>query len=52
MNSVIVRGIETVPDLSGYAAAKGIGAATDDQVREASSSWRRISKGSKRQSLI
>ena len=35
MNSVIVWDIETVPDLRGYAAAKGMGAATEDQVREA-----------------
>jgi hypothetical protein len=34
-NSVIVWGLETVPDLRGYAAANGVSAATDDEVREA-----------------
>ncbi len=36
MSTVIVWDIETVPDLRGYAAANGMGAAaTDDEVREA-----------------
>ena len=34
-NSVIVWDLETVPDLRGYAAANGMSAATDDEVREA-----------------
>jgi hypothetical protein len=37
MKSVIVWDIETVPDFRGYAAVKGMGAAAEDQVREASS---------------
>src|SRR5271166_3148419 len=32
---VIVWDLETVPDLRGYAAANDMGAATDDEVREA-----------------
>ena len=35
MNSVIVWDLETVPDLRGYAAANGMSASTDDEVREA-----------------
>lgn len=35
MNNVIVWDIETVSDLRGYAAANGLSAATDDEVREA-----------------
>jgi hypothetical protein len=34
-NSIIVWDLETVPDLRGYAAANGISASTDDEVREA-----------------
>jgi hypothetical protein len=35
MNNVIIWDIETVPDLRGYAAANGMSAATDEEVREA-----------------
>ena len=35
MNNVIVWDLETVPDLRGYAEANGLGAATDEEVREA-----------------
>ena len=34
-NSIIVWDLETVPDLRGYAAANGMSASTDDEVREA-----------------
>ena len=34
-SNVIVWDLETVPDLRGYAATNGMGAATDDEVREA-----------------
>jgi predicted PolB exonuclease-like 3'-5' exonuclease len=34
-NSIIVWDLETVPDLRGYAAANGLSASTDDEVREA-----------------
>src|SRR5271157_4096776 len=34
-NSIIVWDLETVPDLRGYAAANGMNASTDDEVREA-----------------
>jgi len=34
-SNVIVWDLETVPDLRGYAAMNGMGAATDDEVREA-----------------
>jgi hypothetical protein len=34
MNNVIVWDIESVPDLRGYAAANGMSAATDEEVRE------------------
>ena len=34
MKNVIVWDFETVPDLRGYAAANGMSASTDDEVRE------------------
>jgi 3'-5' exonuclease len=34
-NSIIVWDLETVPDLRGYAAANGLSASTDGEVREA-----------------
>jgi predicted PolB exonuclease-like 3'-5' exonuclease len=33
-NSIVVWDLETVPDLRGYAAANGMSASTDDEVRE------------------
>ena len=33
-NSILVWDLETVPDLRGYAAANGMSASTDDEVRE------------------